>query len=265
MANGAIENDPTFARGWVLRGDARRRTGQLALAIDDFAKARELEPGNADACVGLALSRAARGSGADAIADFDRALELEPKLRAALRTAEGRVDGIDGLLADLVREERGDGRLSQAYLERARGRAAKATERDADVDLAIDLHPNAAALALRGRARLARKDFAGAIADTTAAIELDSKLDGAWFDRGEAREGAGDAAHAFDDFSMAIGMVKKDDPSRAAAYLARRAHAYERAGDAKAALQDLERAITLAPPLEKDEGETLARLRAAAR
>lgn len=94
----------------------------------------------------------------------------------------------------------------------------------------------------RGNARQAARDFEGAIADFTRAIELAPGELAPWFNRGNARSLSGKAAAAIEDYSEAIRI----DPGYAAAY-ARRGLARQRAGDLEGAERDLGVAIRLAP------------------
>src|SRR5262245_8470690 len=67
------------ATAYALRGDAYRRLGRRDLAIQDYAKAIELEPRNPDRYIARGEELALQGDFASARADFDKAEELDPK------------------------------------------------------------------------------------------------------------------------------------------------------------------------------------------
>jgi tetratricopeptide (TPR) repeat protein len=99
-----------------------------------------------------------------------------------------------------------------------------------------------AAYTNRGNARQAARDFEGAIADFTRAVELAPGKLAPWYNRGNARALSGKAALAIDDYTEALRI----DPAFAPAY-ARRGLARQRAGDLGGAHRDLTLAIDADP------------------
>jgi tetratricopeptide (TPR) repeat protein len=76
----------------------------------------------------------------------------------------------------------------------------------ADCDKALALAPNnGAAYVNRGAARLGQKRFQDALADIDEGLKLDPPNPSrAWYNRGLAHEGLGDARSAVDDYKMAL-------------------------------------------------------------
>jgi tetratricopeptide (TPR) repeat protein len=91
-------------------------------------------------------------------------------------------------------------------------------------------------------AKIDRRDYDGAIADATKAIEVDAKCADAWFNRARAKAGKRDAAGAVEDYTRAIEM----DPKLPGAYVNRGIQ--KRAlGDVDAAIADYSKAIEVSP------------------
>ena len=85
-----------------------------------------------------------------------------------------------------------------------------------------------------------RKDYLGAIADYTAAINLKPDYAEAYYDRGNAKDGLGDYQGAVADFTKAIEL----NPDYAQAYN-KRGFAYLMLGPKSKARADFKRAIEL--------------------
>lgn len=78
----AVEADPGWAAAYVRRGMARRAKGDLAGSIEDYEKARDLDPRSTADNAAVAESYSNRGLNrfyrleiGPAVADFDRAIE----------------------------------------------------------------------------------------------------------------------------------------------------------------------------------------------
>src|SRR6266513_6475299 len=74
---------PRSAAGYLSRGNARWRKGNLDGAISDFTKAIELDPNSADAYYSRCAVRQTQNDVEDAIADYSKAIELNPTLADA--------------------------------------------------------------------------------------------------------------------------------------------------------------------------------------
>jgi tetratricopeptide (TPR) repeat protein len=113
--------------------------------------------------------------------------------------------------------------------------------------------PKWAALNNRGNTKQEEGDLDGAIADFTAAIELEPSAIAPRYNRGNARSIAGDLDGAIDDYTSAI----EADPDFAPAYQ-RRGLTRQRKGDLDGALVDLDDAVRLAPDEPSSHGERAA-------
>ena len=101
---------------------------------------------------------------------------------------------------------------------------------------------------------LVSNDLDGAIADCTAAINLDPNSAKAHFTRGAYRSQKGDLAGAVDDYSGAI----KLDPTKANFFKAR-ADAHAALGNSKSALADYDTALKLNPTDKFNDSVYLSR------
>jgi tetratricopeptide (TPR) repeat protein len=79
----AITFDRKFAPGYVYRGSACLKNGQVAPAMADFERAIQLDPEFALAYHMRALAHEKRGNYAKAYRDFDTALHLDPYFSSA--------------------------------------------------------------------------------------------------------------------------------------------------------------------------------------
>ena len=77
-ADRALALDPKLARAYNLRASARRATGDLRRAIEDFTQAIALEP-NLDNYFQRASTYQKLGEHKLAVADFDQALAEDPQ------------------------------------------------------------------------------------------------------------------------------------------------------------------------------------------
>lgn len=113
----------------------------------------------------------------------------------------------------------------------------------ADYTKAIELDPkNATAYSNRGIMKKAKGDLDGAIADCTKAIELDPKYANAYNDRGHAKKAKDDLDGALADFTKAIEL----NPKYAVAYCNRGLVKYHK-GDLDGAITDITTAIRINP------------------
>ena len=140
----AIELSPQWAEAYVQRGIARRMSGQLDKAIEDFDKATELNPqvtqnnrGVAQAYTNHGQVLATRFEFDRAITDFEKALKLFPEdLRPYFERAEARLflEDFKGALADydsyLAKENRDPISRARGFLDR--GLTKHLLGRDAD-------------------------------------------------------------------------------------------------------------------------------------
>jgi tetratricopeptide (TPR) repeat protein len=80
---------------FVLAGEYEQNKNDFAGALDDFKRALELNPENAEAFSGRGETKASQGDEAGALADYDHALELDPS-NAEAYSRRGAVREIQG-------------------------------------------------------------------------------------------------------------------------------------------------------------------------
>ena len=128
----------------------------------------------------------------------------------------------------------------RGFVKHRRGRVVRAM---ADYTAALELNPDLPHTYFRrGTARFERKDYAGAVEDFTSAIEGMAEPVREYNSRGAAREALGDLDGAVEDLSRAIEL--EPDFARA---LVNRGKVRQRLGDYEGALADLDRAVELRP------------------
>lgn len=133
-----------------------------------------------------------------------------------------------------------------ALLERARALLGERRDPGAALVLLDELlaaqPEDAAAFALRARARVARGELAAAGLDLDRALELDPSQAAACAERGALRFRLGDLAGATQDFDHFVALR----PTEAGGYASRGACHYK-AGELPAALRDFDRCLELSP------------------
>jgi tetratricopeptide (TPR) repeat protein len=209
-----IEPSPKDAQGYVNRGDARSRFGDLAGAIADYRRAIELDPKSVPATKlesayhNSGIVRFERGAYDAAVADLSRAIELKPNdqdLYNDRGVAKWNQHDIEGAMSDYNQAIAINPKTAaRVYRNRGLVKAAKGDKDGAiaDYNQAVELEPqNAAAYNKRGELKRAKGDLEGAIADFTAAIGLDPKLASAYKNRGDTKQAKGDTAGAQEDLN----------------------------------------------------------------
>ncbi|MEO8659906.1 MAG: tetratricopeptide repeat protein [Bryobacteraceae bacterium] len=73
-----LKLDPANAGAEYVLGELAREDGEMPVAIGHFAKAARLEPGFADAHIGLGRALIGAERGAEAVAPLEQALKLQP-------------------------------------------------------------------------------------------------------------------------------------------------------------------------------------------
>jgi tetratricopeptide (TPR) repeat protein len=174
-----IELDPECAIGWQNRGFARHEQGDLAGALVDYSASIDLDPIWIRPRHNRGVILALRGDHDAAIADFTEVLRRSPTHvdayynRSLSRSTRG---DLPGAIADLTSYlELNPSSAPATLLQRAslHGRSGNFQAAIADCTEALRLNPdNADAYSLRGRARLAGSDSAGAAQDFRRALEI---------------------------------------------------------------------------------------------
>jgi tetratricopeptide (TPR) repeat protein len=177
-----IRLQPTFARAYVLRGNAYMLKVKYDKALADFNHAIRIDPKNAAAyCDRADLENHFRGRPQDALADYDRAIRLAPKFQRAYFNRGIcflELHEYNGAIVDFTRSiELVPNDLSvygpRAYAYARRGDRARAI---ADAKVAIRLKPSpiplgrvtdifwrAKAYQILGQPELALRDFREAV------------------------------------------------------------------------------------------------------
>ncbi len=247
----ALAIDPAVAGGWMNRASARARAGDPKGALEDFERALELAPDDPMLLVNRAGVRAMLNDFDGALADLDRAVALAPDdafarshrglmLNIHGRNEEAIVDldraielgGGDARVYDVrgtTRLELGDRAGAIADFRAAiaidprhalpwRDLAVASLEVD-DVDealvsvaRALELAPgDPTALFVRGRARAAKGNLAGAEADFDAVIAFDAEHYEALGQRGLVRARRGDREGARADLRASLDLISSQD------------------------------------------------------
>ncbi|HEX7901912.1 MAG TPA: protein kinase [Planctomycetota bacterium] len=271
------------ADAWVLQGRCLQVLGRTEASKAAWERALALDPGNAEARYQSAKVRLldyqrSRGtplfqpyaSGAEADAPplilEDLAAETEDQARLR-REAEALLEAGDlgapekgvllrGLLAmgrakfdeaaDLISRytnvEPWD--AAAMRLEAIAAFYAGAYERSGEIlDRVLAAGPDADAYLWRGIVNLRRRQYEAAFADSTRALQLDATLTWAYRNRARAHRYRGDVDAALEDLSKALALAPE-------AYLTYVERAYLRnvyRGDLEGALSDADRAVQLAP------------------
>ena len=209
------------ARAWAAytnRGNAYNDKGDYDLAIQDYTKAIELTPDDAEAYYNRGNAYALKGACDPAIQDLTKAIRLRPRYAKAYNN-RGNVFGRKGAL-DLAIQ---------------------------DYSNAIEFEPDyAEAYDNRGNAYNDKGDYDLAVRDYDKAIELKPGFAQAYSNRGNFYDAKGDYDLAVQDYSRAIAL----QPDCAEAYY-NRCNAHNRKGAFDLAIQDCSKAIELKPDYAK--------------
>ena len=244
----ALELGPGNASLYAARGQTLRVLGRLDDALRDFDRAIELAPDSETAIASRGVIRQRLGRLDEAVADLTRAIALRPSddWAVAHRGEAYRMMGRYRLaVADFTEAIRLDPTYEFAYASRAlaRRRLGHHHEELADLDRAIELNPEYEwAYAQRGVTHRAAGRHDQAIADFTRAIELDADYAWAYANRGVTYRQTGRYPEALADLTHALEL----DPTSAWA-LTNRGVTLRQTGQYREALADLERATERLP------------------
>jgi tetratricopeptide (TPR) repeat protein len=158
----------------------------LSGAVADYGEALRLDPGRADVCKKCGKVRLELGDAGGASADFDAAVRIDPQDAAALR---GR-SAARLLLGDVAGAEQ-------------------------DAAAALALRPRVEAHAQCSAVRHCDRDFAGAVAHYSRAIEANPRVYWPYLMRGNAHYHLGALGQTYTDYRRAFHL----DPQLAASHL----------------------------------------------
>jgi len=199
---------------YFFRGNAYYAQGQYAAAVQDYARAVEFKPEDADAVYNHGVALQATGDEAGAIQRYDQVIELQPDYAEAFN--------------------------NRGVIHRSRAEFDLAIN---DLDQAVRLKPqDATILTNRGNVYYSQGSFDRAIQDYDQAIQLQPGLAEAFNNRGGAYQNKGDHARAIQDYDKAIQL----QPDYAEAYR-NRGTAYISTGNYDRALQDFDQSLQLNP------------------
>ncbi len=230
-----------LAEAYAERAEARRQKGDMDGMSADIERFLALEPDSAVACLIRGQLRTVKGDLPGAIADYSHAIDVQSgtgnRQTAALDSLRRTLAGLfPGMIS---------GDLATAYYLRGAARQASGDPAGAvkDFDQAIDLAPGfAAAYNNRGMLRGIFRDQDGALSDFNRAISLDGESADAYANRGNLRTAQNDLTGAMKDLNRAISI----NPKWASAWFDR-AFVKQRQGDLDGAIEDLGHAVELKP------------------
>jgi tetratricopeptide (TPR) repeat protein len=231
------------AQAFVHNGDARYKSGNYREAADLYTKAIDFQPKQSHSFLSevyfkRGYAKAALGDIEGAKADYRVCLDLD---RTPINAEAFYHQGLAKLaLGD------SEGAKSNIRKSAMQGNMdARKWLHEHDPKNA-EFNDNFEALALleTGKAKLAKKDYQGAISDLTRAVEIDRILASAYYYRGTAKRLSGDSEGCKADFNSLLEVDRT--PINAEGYFNRGfARAY--LGNKEGALQDFNKAIILNP------------------
>ncbi|MBW4616226.1 MAG: tetratricopeptide repeat protein [Desmonostoc vinosum HA7617-LM4] len=197
------------------RGNARTGLGDFQGAAADYTQAISLNPDLTVAYPNRANARRGLGDSQGAIADLNEAIRRAPNYAIAYKNL------------GFIYSELGQQKEAIANLQKA-------------ADLFLKQGNKIEAYQSQGSIRLVMKDYPGAIALFTQAIQLNPKEAAHYLDRGFARSQSGDQQGAIKDYTQALQI----DPKNFNAYEARGFVKLE-SGDQKGAIADFTQAVKI--------------------
>jgi tetratricopeptide (TPR) repeat protein len=216
----AVDLDPTLALAFINRGHAYIQQYELDLAIADLTQAIELDPTLKSAFHNRGLAYLQLSELDLAIDDFTKSIELQPDFALAYpdrALALFERGDFTAALADAEQAIELDSGLAPGYYGRGLVHAQFGRDDRAldDYSRAIELYPDYFdAVSARSRLHLRQKNAEAALADIGLLIELAPDLAFLYARRGAARAMGGDRAGALDDFDRAMSMATDSDEIR---------------------------------------------------
>ena len=227
----AIELDPKNAEAYRGRGNSYRRLFKDTEALADLNKAIQLNPKDSTAYRGRGSTYAGMRRYELAIADYNKAIELDPKNSDAYASRGNVYQSMSKFpqaIADYNKAIELDPKNSDAYANRGFYylKRGKFTQSLADLNKAVELEPkNSRSYINRAAFYVDTRKYDLGIADANQAIQLGSKDPSAYNNRGLAYAYKGDYDRAIEDYTEAIRL----DPDYVYAYQ-NRSIAYTRKG-----------------------------------
>jgi tetratricopeptide (TPR) repeat protein len=237
------------ADAYVERGIARRKSGQLRTAIEDYDEAIRLKPNNGIAYFNRGNVNRDMGLDQEAIRDYSEAIRVDPMRLEAFGNRGVRYLSLGMLqpaIQDFTKLIEAQPRERKAYLNRgvAYVQLNQPEQAILDFDQAIQLAPlEADAFNNRAFARFRLGQHELALTDYGTAIGLSSDYVEAWLGRGGVHQSLGLYKEAENDLTTAIRLA----PDSAVGYQARGEVRLQK-GDREGAAADLNKAKELCGP-----------------
>ncbi|MCX5580135.1 tetratricopeptide repeat protein [Kaistia terrae] len=215
-----VNQNPSDASGYNVRGTALGRAGRYDQALADFNRAIEINPGFYQAYSNRALVQRKLNQNGQALADYNRSIELNPSYNEAyvgrgnLYRSQGQ---IDLALADFSRGIELEPTDPKAYNNRALIYQGQGRHDDAIADFTASMTyaPNAPAPHLgRGLSYLATADYKAALDDFNIVVRRDKDNYQGWTNQGLALEKLGERDAAHNAFARAQTLNPSYAPAR---------------------------------------------------
>jgi tetratricopeptide (TPR) repeat protein len=198
------------------KGTAHLNKGEYDLAISEFNKALEINPGDAGAYVNRGLAYGRKSQYDQAISDFNRALEINPNYALAYNNrgwAYLGKDQFDQAMSDLNKALEIDPKFDLPYYNRGMVYEKKKQYDEAisEYTKALEINPRKAeAYISRGLAYGRRGQYDQAILDYTRVLEINPRYAGVYINRGFAYYHKGQHDEAISDFTKALEINPED-------------------------------------------------------
>ena len=244
----AIELNPNDAEAYNNRGVAYENKEEYDRAIQDFDKAIELNPNDAEAYRNRGIAYEHKEEHDRAIQDFDKAIELDPNDAEAYRDrgiAYEHKEEFDRAIKDYDKAIELNPKYIEAYNNRgiAYGNKKEYDRAIQDFDKATELNPNdTIAYYNRGIVYERKNEHGRAIQNYSKIIEINPKHVEAYNSRGIAYNYKGEYDKAIQDFDKVIELKS----NYAKAYN-NRGTAYANKNEYGQAIQNYDKAIKINP------------------
>ena len=243
----AITQNPNKPEYYLFRGISNSRIDKMTEAIDDFNKAKEINPKYAKAYQNLADVKIRLKDYHGALLEADTAVKYatnedgyEWVIRAKAKQA---LNDTSGALADYTASIRVNAKNADGYTGRGDIKSMMMDNKGALTDLnkAIELYPsNSYAYSVRGRVKTAMGDIDGAIQDYKKQVELDPKNQEASLRLSQVLI----ANRQFKDAVLILNKIITPDTKNGKLYI-QRGIAYNGLGDSNGAIEQFDEAIAV--------------------
>jgi protein O-mannosyl-transferase len=244
--NKAIEINPKNAEAYNNKGVSLSNLKEFKEALSNYNKAIQFRPNYQDAYYNRANAYISLENPENAIKDYDRALTLNPNHSGALNNrglAKRLVKDLNGAMDDFNRVIQLYPQNAEAYSNRSLARFDLKDFSGAEEDSrkALELNPGMKDASMQsGNAKVLQKDFPGAIIEYTRVLDQDPNNADAYLKRGVCRINTQDLQGAVSDLGNSIKINPKNPEA-----CFQRGIAKNTMGDFKGSIEDYNRAIEL--------------------